>query len=80
MVKEFILGLMEDNTPDRMLMIRNKEKVYINGRTENVMTAIGYKESNMEKPISRRRPENKKEDYGKMVKGLNGLILTMNNE
>ena len=80
MVKENILGLMENIMKDSMSMIKNKGSVSINGLMVNDMKDNGLQENNMEKAKLSPPKENGNLVYGKTVLELNGSLKKHQNK
>ena len=73
MVKEYIVGQMEEYTQDLTPTTRNQVKVYMNGLMARKQKELGSMDYNMENVISRLLLELLRQDYGKKGRELNGL-------
>ncbi len=74
MVKVLLLGLMEENTKEITMMIRNKEEEYLRGQMVDNMMVNGLMENNMVRVYTILQREKLKKENGKMEKESDGSL------
>ena len=75
MEEEFILGKMEENMKDSIIWIRNKDSEYFLGLMAKSILVSGRMVSNMEGENLLVKEVMKRQDFGKMEKELDGLLM-----
>ena len=75
MEEEYILGMMGENMKDSIIWIKNKDLEYFHGLMAKNILVSGRMASNMEGENLLVREVMKKQDFGKMVKELDGLLM-----
>ena len=72
MAEEYILGKMEENMKDSIIWIKNKDLEYFPGLMAKNILVSGRMVSNTEGENLLVREDMKRQDFGKMVKELDG--------
>ena len=75
MEEEFTLGKMEENMKDSIIWIRNKDLEYFLGLMAKSISVSGRMVSNMEGENLLVKEVMKRQDFGKMEKELDGLLM-----